>query len=338
VLGAAGGLTAVAVALAGRRPGLRDMLMHGANLVLAGAVTSALAPSFAVLAFAQATIGVGIGVIVSIGIAAAGEWAAPGERAKTLAWAIAGMPTAWVVGMPLAGLAASAGWRVAWLVVAAGAAAIALALLRLRPADVPSERLAGATAAWRRPEVARFTLAELLANAAWASVLTYSGALLIETYGASRETVALGLGAIAAAMVPGTFVGRRVAQTATIGQLAALTSAQGCAVAILGVVRPAPGVTLAVLAFMAFVNGCRSVLASSLGMDTASDDKVAVMSLRASANQFGYLVGAAAGALALPLGGFAALGVVLAVLFATGAILHVTPTRVPSPACGSIAR
>jgi predicted MFS family arabinose efflux permease len=81
VLGAAGGLTAVFVALAGRRPGLRDMLMHGANLVLAGAVTSALAPSFAVLAFAQATIGVGIGVIVSIGIAAAGEWAAPGERA-----------------------------------------------------------------------------------------------------------------------------------------------------------------------------------------------------------------------------------------------------------------
>jgi len=336
VLGAAGGVTAMSLALAGRRPGLRAMLMHGANLVLAGAVTSALAPSFLVLALAQAVIGVGIGVIVAIGIAAAAEWAPPADRPKTLAWAIAGMPTAWVVGMPLAGLAASAGWRVAWVVVAAGAALIALALLRLRPADAPSERLSDATVAWRRPEVARFTLAELLANAAWASVLTYSGALLIESYGASRGTVALGLGLVAAAMVPGTFVGRRVVASATATQLANLTIAQGCAVAVLGVVRPAPGLTLAVLALMAFTNGCRSVLASSLGMDTASDDKVAVMSLRASANQFGYLLGAAAGALALPLGGFAALGVVLAGLFATGALLHVTPA--PPRACGSLAR
>jgi predicted MFS family arabinose efflux permease len=199
-------------------------------------------------------------------------------------------------------------------------------------------RLAGATAAWRRPEVARFTVAELLANAAWAGVLTYSGALLIETYGSSRETVALGLGGIAAAMVPGTFVGRRLASSATVAQLATLTLSQGCAVVVLGIVRPAAGLTLAVLTLMAFTNGWRSVLASSLGMDTASDDKVAVMSLRASANQFGYLIGAAAGALALPLGGFAALGVVLAALFATGAILHVTPTPAPCPACGSTAR
>ena len=103
ILGAAGGVTALSLALAGRRPGLRDMLLHGASLVLAGSVASALAPSFAVLAVAQAVIGVGIGLIVAIGIAAAGEWAAPGERPKTLAWAIAGMPAAWVVGMPLAG-------------------------------------------------------------------------------------------------------------------------------------------------------------------------------------------------------------------------------------------
>ena len=82
----------------------------------------------------------------------------------------------------------------------------------------------------------------------------------------------------------------------------------------------------------------KTLTVSSIGMDAASDDKVAVMSMRASANQFGYLVGAAAGALALPLGGFAALGVVLAGLFAAGAILHVTPTSAPCPACESPAR
>jgi MFS transporter, DHA1 family, inner membrane transport protein len=219
----------------------------------------------------------------------------------------------------------------AWIVVAGGAAAAALALVRLRPADPPSTRVGDATAAWRRPEVERFTLAELLANAAWASVLTYSGALLIESYSASRATVALGLSVVAAAMVPGTFVGRRLAPEATGVGLAGLTLVQGFLVAVLGAVRPGAGVTLVVLSVMAFNNGWRSVIASSLGMDTASDDKVAVMSMRAAANQFGYLLGAAAGALALALGGFPALGVVLAGLFAAGAVLHAELTLRPAP-------
>jgi DHA1 family inner membrane transport protein len=333
VSGATGGLTALALALGGRRPGLRTLLSRGARLLLAGSVLSAAAPSFATLAIAQAVIGVGIGLLVAIGIAAAGEWPAPALRPHTLAWAIAGMPAAWIVGMPAAGVAASLGWRVSWLVVPAGAALVALGLLWLRPADPPTTRTGDATAAWRRPEVARFTGAELLANAAWASVLTYSGALLIESYGASRETVAIGLSLVAAAMVPGTFVGRRRAPSATVAGLAALTVTQGCFVAALGTVRSGAGLTLCVLAAMAFTNGWRSVLASSLGMDAAPDDKVAVMSMRASANQFGYLLGAATGALALAVGGFAALGLALAALFALGALLHLRPLAgAPVPA------
>jgi predicted MFS family arabinose efflux permease len=58
------------------------------------------------------------------------------------------------------------------------------------------------------------------------------------------------------------------------------------------------------------------------------------MSMRASANQFGYLLGAAVGALALTAGGFAALGGTLAALFAVGAFLHYGPLRdrLPLPA------
>ena len=76
------------------------------------------------------------------------------------------------------------------------------------PAGSAHRQRCGA-AAWRRPDVARFTAGELLANAAWAGVLTYSGSLLIESYSASRGLVSAGLGIAAAAMVPGTFVGRR---------------------------------------------------------------------------------------------------------------------------------
>ena len=57
---------------------------------------------------------------------------------------------------------------------------------------------------------------------------------------------------------------------------------------------------------MAFVNGWRSMVASALGMDAAPQDRVAMMSMRAAANQFGYLLGAATGGLALAAAGFPA--------------------------------
>src|SRR4051812_47508666 len=101
VAGASGGIVAVALSLAPWRPGLRSLLQAGAMLIGAGAVATAAAPSFAVLAVAQAVMGAGIGTVVAIGIAAAGCWPAPEDRPRTLAWAIVGMPVAWVVGMPL---------------------------------------------------------------------------------------------------------------------------------------------------------------------------------------------------------------------------------------------
>ena len=97
---------------------------------------------------------------------------------------------------------------------------------------------------------------------------------------------------------------------------------------MLGTVRPAPLLTLAVLSAMAFVNGWRSMLASALGMDTAPEDKLAVMSMRAAANQFGYLLGAAAGGVALAVAGFTGLGVALAGMFAAAVLVH-APVRLP---------
>ena len=125
-------------------------------------------------------LGTGIGLLVAVGIAAAGEWPDPARRPHVLAWAIAGMPAAWIAGMPVVGAVAGIDWRVAWLAVPMLVALLALVLVRLRPADQPSQRAGAAVGAWRRPAVARFTAGELLANAAWASVLTYAGALLLD--------------------------------------------------------------------------------------------------------------------------------------------------------------
>ncbi|HET8757995.1 MAG TPA: MFS transporter [Solirubrobacteraceae bacterium] len=334
VSGAAGGVTAVLLALAPRRPGPRDLLTAGAALVVAGSGLSAVAPAFAVLAAAQVVLGIGIGLLVAVGIAAAGEWPDPARRPHVLAWAIAGMPAAWIAGMPVVGAVASIDWRLAWLAVPTSVALLALVLVRLRPGDGPSRRAAGGRRLWQSPDVARFAAGELLANAAWASVLTYGGALLLSSYAISPPVVALGLGGTAVAMLPGTFIARRQAARPTPAVLAALTAFQGGAVLVLGTVRPAAALTLAVLAVMAFVNGWRSMVASALGMDRAPDDRIAVMAVRAAANQFGYLLGAAAGGLALALAGFSGLGVALSGMFAAAVVIHglgALPRRQPVP-------
>jgi predicted MFS family arabinose efflux permease len=224
--------------------------------------------------------------------------------------------------MPLVGGIADHGWRGAWLAVPAAAGLIALALVRLRPADPPTRRISGAAAAWRRPDVARFTGGELLANAAWAGLLTYSGALLLESYDISTGAAALCLGAMAVAMLPGTFTARRHVMNATPRLLAWVTAFQAAAVLAVGTVRPSVAVTVALLSVMSFVNGTRTMIASALGMDAVADDRVAVMSLRAAANQFGYLLGAASGGLALALGGFAAVGVTYCGLFLCTVLIH----------------
>jgi predicted MFS family arabinose efflux permease len=331
ISGATGGLTAILLAIAPRRPGLRDLLSAGAALVVLGSALSAAAPAFAVLAAAQGVAGVGVGLLVAAGIAAAGEWPEPGRRPHVLAWAIAGMPAAWIAGMPVAGVVAELDWRAPWLAVPTVAGLVTLALLRLRPPDPPSHRTGADATAWRRPDVARFAGGELLANGAWASVLTYSGTLLLDSYELSPAVVALGLGAMAVAMIPGTFAARRHAANATRALLTALTAFQGAAVLVLGTVRPGVALTLAVLAVMAFVNGWRSMVASALGMDTAPEDKLAVMSMRAAANQLGYLLGAALGGLALAVGGFAGLGLALAGMFAAAMLIH---SPVPRPKIG----
>jgi DHA1 family inner membrane transport protein len=330
ISGATGGVTALVLATSARRAGLRTLLSAGAGLVAAGSGLSAAAPSFVVLATAQVVVGVGVSLLVAAGIAAAGEWTDPAERPHVLAWAIAGMPAAWIAGMPLVAALVDAGWRTVWLAVPGAAALLALALVRMRPSDAPRAPSRGAVRARRRPAVARFAAAELLANAAWTAVLTYSGALLLESYAIPATLVALGLGLMATAMLPGTFTARR--RAATPGLLAGITAVQAVVVLALCLLRFGPALTVAVLAAMAFVNGRRSVTASAVGMDHAPDDRLAAMSLRAAANQLGYLLGAAAGGLALALGGFPALGVILAGLFVAAAVIHAPTGRTTEPA------
>jgi MFS transporter, DHA1 family, inner membrane transport protein len=324
----AGAVTALALGRLGRRLGVRELLLLGLGLVAVGSLASALAPNLAAFAGAQAAIGAAAAILLSAGVAAAGEWAEAGERARVLSWALLGQPAAWVAGMPLIGVISDLDWRYAWLAVPLAASVVALPAVALRPGHAAPGTGAGkATPAgtgpvWRRPPVARWALGELMAYSGWGATLVYAGALFIHSYGLSTAQTGVLLGAAALGYFPGTLLARRHAEQHARSLLVALGLTAAAGTALFGLVRPSPTASLVLfVACMAAIGG-RTIAGSSFGLDAAPDQRVAVMSLRAAAVQFGYLLGAASGGAALAAGGYGLLGATLGVLFLLGATPH----------------
>lgn len=320
--GIAGGVTAVALALLAGRLDLRRLLIFGLGLLALGSLGSSLAPSFGALAAAQLALGGGLAVVASAAIAAAAEWAAPTRRPSVLSWALLGQPTAWVVGMPVAGAAAGIDWRLAWLAVPFAASLLGLVAVRRRPpAPASSARSERARDLWRNPAVAGWALGELFAYAGWSGTLLYCGALFQESYGTSPATVGLVLAAGAAAYFPGTFLARRWVERGARRALIILGLALAGGVAAFGAARPGVAFTAVLFGALVFLAGGRTFAGSTIGL-RSSEHKMAVTSIRAAATQFGYLLGAVAGGAALALGGYAAVGTVLGALFLCGVLPH----------------
>jgi MFS transporter, DHA1 family, inner membrane transport protein len=318
----AGGV-AIWLAMWSRPRPLRDLLGTGLILLVAGSTMSAAAMSFTVLAIAQLGVGVGLGLVLSAALAAAGEWA-PQRQGATLAWALAGQPVAWIVGMPVAGAVAEASWRYAWLAVPALASLVALAALAMRPRDTAVRTTADEPSLWAYRGTRAWALGELFAYGGWAGTLVFVGALLIDSYRTSTTAVGIVLAVVAAAYVPGNFLARRWVDRG-VGLLLVVGGAvSAVGVAVLGIARPSLWFSAAVLAALAFVAGGRTLAGSSRGLSLAPSCRLGSMGVRTAAVQYGYLLGAAVGGAALASGGYRALGAALAALFAVSVVLHAT--------------
>ena len=339
--GLIGGLIALYLFTASGGHGLRAILRGSLVALFAGSLVSAAAPNIATLAVGQAVIGAASAGLLTGGIAAAARWPAEEERANVLTWAIVGQPAAWVVGMPLIGVVAETSWRLTWLALPGTAAVVALFALRTRPADraeAPSPRPADAP-------VARWAAGELLAHAAWGGTLVYAGALLRESYGISAGTTGIVLGLGAASYFVAAFLVNRSASWRT--RLIWVTLALAGGVAVFGSVRPGIGFSGALFALLVALAGARTTLSSSFVLEIPAPARLRASSARASAMQFGYLVGAFVAGSAITAGGFGAMGVALAALLVAASLPHLPALRLarhvaavrriyasPSPAYG----
>ena len=323
ISGFVAGIVALVVGRATRRASLRGILRAGLGLLATGSLLSATAPSFAFLAVAQIPVGIGIALVLSAAVAAPGEWVAPEARSRVLSWTLIGNAGAWIVGMPVIGAVSGATWRWAWIAVPFAASVLASAVVaRFAPRSSPSAPEVGARSLFRESSLAVWATAELLAFTAWTGILVYAGALLVESYGATVGITGTVLGAIALPYVPGNFLFRRWLDRSARELMIGLSLAGAVLVALIGMVRPSLLVSGALLASFAFVNGGRTIAGSFLGLQLAPESRVAAMGLRTAANQFGYLLGAAVGGVALSLGGYRALGLALAVCLLAVSALH----------------
>jgi DHA1 family inner membrane transport protein len=170
------------------RLGLRSLLCAGTALVAAGSLVSAAAPSFVVLALAQVPIWIGVAVLVTGGVGAAGSWSTPEARNRVVARSLAGAPAAWILGMPVIGLVAGVSWRVAFLALPLPAAIVTAVVLIASPSERARPSAMAPLSRLLAPPGARgWALGELLAMSAWAGMLVFSGALFVEVHGASMR-------------------------------------------------------------------------------------------------------------------------------------------------------
>jgi len=198
------------------------------------------------------------------------------------------------------------------------------------PAPAPSVRL---RAAITDPRLARWLTAELLVNTAWAGTLVYSGALLIDSYAVSTQLTGLLLATAAGAYVAGNLAARYLARAGHRELLVALALALAASGALLGAVRPSVWVSTALLSAMSAAAGARTLVSSAFGLGMASELRQAAMGIRAASMQLGYFLGSFAAGTALALGGYTALGLVIATLFPLSAWTLAARSRSCPDAC-----
>jgi predicted MFS family arabinose efflux permease len=119
------------------RYGRRTALLGGLAIFVVAAAGCIVAPTLPLLLLARAVNGLGSAIILPAAFAAAGDLAAPGQRARAMGLLSGMFPLSTLLGLPLGAIAASlAGWRGSFGFIL-GVAIVALLLVLRLPAGRP---------------------------------------------------------------------------------------------------------------------------------------------------------------------------------------------------------
>ena len=229
--------------------------------------------------------------------------------------------------MPIIGLVADVDWRLAFAIpfTAAATALVASDTSRrphLRPRRHQTEGGSG-TSIWRRPDVVGWAMGGLMAFTAWSAHWSTSAPADRDVRAGHAHDRPAAEAAAAAAYFPASFVTQRLVARRARAVLVTLGLTAAAGTAALGTLTPGALFTTVLFALIVAAVGGRTLAASTFGLQSAPDDRVAMSATRAAVTQLGYFSGAALGGAALAAGGYSALTTVLALAFVLAVIPYI---------------
>jgi MFS transporter, DHA1 family, inner membrane transport protein len=188
----------------------RRLVLGLLGLFVIGTVASALAPTFTLVLLGRFVAALAHGAYFGAAGILAATMMGPGNQAKGFATVLAGLTAANVFGVPLiTSLGQTAGWRIAYLAVAAVFAVTFLAVLAIVPevAAAPGGSPRAELAAFRSPQVWLVALVAAVGFGGFFAVNSYIAPVTTHVTGLSEATVPWVLAVMGLGMTVGNAAG-----------------------------------------------------------------------------------------------------------------------------------
>lgn len=292
-LGVVVGAPTIAV-LAARLP-RRRILLALAIAFTVGTAASALAPSFELVVLFRFLAALPHGAYFGIAALVAASLMGPGKRGQGVALVLSGLTVANVIGVPLITfLGQQAGWRIAYLAVAAifAAAVVAIALtVPWQPGD-PDATPRRELGAFRRPAVWFALLTGSVGFTGFFAVYSYVAPLTTEVTGLPTSAVPWALVTLGLGMTLGNLVGGWAADRGVLRALFVCFAVFAVVLTGLGFTAASP---VGLFGFLFGVGAAAAALSPAIQtrlMDVAGDSQTLAAAVNHSALNIGNALGA----------------------------------------------
>jgi predicted MFS family arabinose efflux permease len=322
------GLAAVPLTAAASRWRRRAVLLAALATFLIGNLVTAVSPSYALTLVARLLVGLATGVVWTLLAGYARGLVEPVRQGRALALAMAGIPLALALGMPLSSwFGALAGWRSAFAVLASASAALMLWVYLALPdfAGEASPDRSRLTVVLGLPGIRPVLLVIMLWILAHYTLYTYIAPFLAQAgLASSLESVLLifGLAAVAGIWVTGVLIDRHLRRLVLFS------------LAIFGLVAMLFGIGAGgtpmmyggVLAWGLSFGGAPTLLQTALA-DTAGSDADAAQSILVTVFNFAFAASGVLGGVLLQTSGVRAIPWALVPLLALACLVAYRASR-----------
>lgn len=291
-------------ALAARFP-RKQLLLACLGVFVLGTIASALLPSFETVLAARFITALPHGAYFGIAALVAASLMGPGKRGRGVALVLSGLTIANVIGVPaITFLGQQAGWRIAYLAVAAVFALTFVAVMLVVPFQLgdASATMKRELRAFTRPQVWLALLIGSLGFGGFFAVYTYVSPLATTVTGLDVSLVPFVLVAAGLGMTIGNFFGGRGADHSIMGTLFVCFGLFAISLAGLALTGQTP-VGLFIFVFM--VGGSAAALSPAIQtrlMDVAGDSQTLAAAINHSALNIGNSLGAWLGGVTIAAG------------------------------------